>query len=224
LPARSRMENGPHGTKPERPGSSSPMIRIAVLDDHPAVLGGLQRLVERAPDLRPVAFVETEAALWHALVEHPADIVIVDYDLARGDGLAVCQRLKERRPGLRVLVYSAYAGSGLAVAARAAGVDGLVGKSEPVANLLSSVRCVAQGGRLLPEIEPHARHAAMTRLEEDDLAVGAMLLVDISHEVIAETLDVGEDEVAWRARRIVARMRPSGAPFSDRVAADGEAR
>jgi CheY-like chemotaxis protein len=94
------------------------MIRIAVLDDHPAVLGGLQRLVERAPDLRPVAFVETEAALWHALVERPADIVIVDYDLARGDGLAVCQRLKEHRPGPRVLVYSAYAGSGLAVAAR----------------------------------------------------------------------------------------------------------
>jgi DNA-binding NarL/FixJ family response regulator len=200
------------------------MIRIAVLDDHPAVLGGLQRLVERAPDLRPVACVETEAALWHALVERPADIVIVDYDLARGDGLAVCQRLKEHRPGPRVLVYSAYAGSGLAVAARAAGVDGLVGKSEPVADLLSSVRRVAQGDRLLPEIEPDARQAAMSRLEEDDLSVGAMLLVDMSHEVIAETLDVGEDEVAWRARRIVARMRPRGTPLSDRVAPDGDSR
>jgi hypothetical protein len=64
----------------------------------------------------------------------------------------------------------------------------------------------------------------MSRLEEDDLSVGAMLLVDMSHEVIAETLDVGEDEVAWRARRIVARMRPRGTPLSDRVAPDGDSR
>lgn len=196
------------------------MIRLAVLDDHPAVLGGLQRLAERAPDLQPVAFVETEAALRHALDQRSADVVIVDYDLARGDGLAVCQRLKQRSPGPRVVVYSAYAGSALAVAARAAGADGLVGKSDPVADLLASVRRVAQGDTLLPEIRHDAQHAAMSRLDEDDLAVGAMLLVSTTHEVIAETLNVGQDEVEWRARRIVARMRPTGAPFTGLGARD----
>ena len=200
------------------------MIRLAVLDDHPAVLAGLQRLAERAPDLQPVAFVETEDALRHALDQQPADVVIVDYDLARGDGLAVGQRLKQRCPGPRVVVYSAYAGSALAVAARAAGVDGLVGKSEPVADLLASVRRVAQGDTLLPELQPDAQEAAMCRLREDDIAVGAMLLVSTPHEVIAETLNVGEDEVRRRARRIVAQMRPTGAPLAGRRARDNGAR
>jgi DNA-binding NarL/FixJ family response regulator len=187
------------------------MIRIAVLDDHPAVLGGLQRLAERAQDLEPVAFVETEEGLRRALDQRRADVVVVDYDLARGNGLAVCQQLKERRPAPRVLIYSAYAGPGLGVAARAAGADGLVHKSEPVAELLAAVRGVADGDRALPDLQPDLRRAAMSRLEEEDVAVAAMLLVDTPHDAIAETLDVGRQEVAWRARRIVARMRPSGA-------------
>jgi DNA-binding NarL/FixJ family response regulator len=187
------------------------MIRIAVLDDHPAVLGGLQRLAERAPDLEPVAFVETEEALRRALDQRLADVVVVDYDLARGDGLAVCQQLKERRPAPRVLIYSAYAGPGLGLAARAAGADGLVHKSEPVAELLAAVQRVAAGERVLPELQPDLRRAAMSRLDEADVVVAAMLLVDTPHDAIAETLDVRRDEVAWRARRIVARMRPNGA-------------
>jgi DNA-binding NarL/FixJ family response regulator len=187
------------------------MIRIAVLDDHPAVLAGLQRLAERAPDLEPVAVVESEAALQQALDRRRADVVVVDYDLARGNGLAVCQQLKERRPAPRVVIYSAYAGPGLGVAARAAGADGLVHKSEPVAALLDAVRHVADGEKVLPDLDPDLRRAAVSRLHEEDVAVAAMLLVNTPHDAIAEALDVERDEVAWRARRIVARMRPNGA-------------
>jgi DNA-binding NarL/FixJ family response regulator len=186
------------------------MIRIAVLDDHPAVLSGLQRVAERGTDLEPVAFVETEEELQSALDERRADVVVVDYDLGRGNGLAVCQQLKERRPPPRVVIYSAYAGPGLAIAARAAGADGLVHKSEPVAELLDAVRRVHDGAKRLPVLAPDQRRAAMSRLDDDsDVAVAAMLLVDTDHDAIADALDVRRDEVAWRARRIVARMRPN---------------
>jgi DNA-binding NarL/FixJ family response regulator len=191
------------------------MIRVAVLDDHPAVLGGLQRLVERASGLRPVAFAESYEDLRRELDRDGADVVVVDYDLARGNGLVVCQRLKERRPAPSVLIYSAYAGPGLAVAARAAGADGLVHKSEPVADLLAVVRRLAAGGRSLPEVQPEQWQAAMSRLEEEDVPVAAMLLADTSHRAIAETLEVDHGEVAWRARRIVARMRPGAVDGGD---------
>jgi DNA-binding NarL/FixJ family response regulator len=187
------------------------MIRLAVLDDHPAVLSGLQRVAERAIDLEPVAFVQTEEALRNALDEYRADVVVVDYDLARGNGLAVCQELKERLPPPRVVIYSAYAGPALAVAARAAGADALVDKSEPVADLLAALRRVREGEKALPELHLDQRRAAMNRLEQEDVAVAAMLLVDTPHGAIAQTLDVQRGEVAWRARRIVARMRPNGA-------------
>jgi DNA-binding NarL/FixJ family response regulator len=190
------------------------MIRLAVLDDHPAVLGGLQRLADREPSLRPVAFVETGEALRSALDAAPADVVVVDYDLDRGDGLAICLQLKERHPPPRVVVYSAYAGPALAVAARAAGADGMIAKSEPVAQLLACVRRVARGQTVLPELGADVRQAAMSRVDEEDVAVAAMLLVATSHAEIAEALGLPRDEIAWRARRIVARMRPLGAGAS----------
>jgi DNA-binding NarL/FixJ family response regulator len=193
------------------------MIRIAVLDDHPAVLGGLQRLVESAPDLHPVAFAQDEGALRRALDREPADVVVVDYDLGRGDGLSVCHALKLRRQAPKVVVYSAYAGQGLAVGARAAGADALVGKSDPVSDLLGAIRRVAHGEDLLPTLEPDVRRAAIGRLDEEDVAVAAMLLVSTSHDAIAETLDLDHDEVVRRTRRIVARMRPSGSRRRERA-------
>jgi two-component system, NarL family, response regulator DevR len=186
------------------------VIRIAVLDDHPAVLAGLHRLAEHAPDLLPVAFVQTQEDLLRALDACAADVVIVDYDLARGDGLAVCQRLKARTRPLGVVVYSAYAGPALAVAARVAGADALVDKSRPVSELMEAVRHVAGGGTALPQVDAEVRQAAMARLEQDDVAVAAMLIAGTSHQGIAEILGLERREVAVRVRRIVARVRPNG--------------
>ena len=187
------------------------VIRVAVLDDHPAILAGLQRLVERSSGLEPVAFVASERELHRALDRTTADVVVVDYDLTRGDGLAVCQRLRERARPPRVVVYSAYAGPALAIATHIAQVDGLVNKSQPLRELLSTIRRVAAGQTVLPAVAHDLQRAAMGRLDDDDVAVAAMLLAGTSHSGIAETLGVERQEVAGRARRIVARVRPHGA-------------
>ena len=209
------MGVAPHGTGPSKTARLGRVIRIAVLDDHPAVLAGLERLVQRAEDLHPVAFVETQKELRERLERRTADVVVVDYDLARGDGLAVCLRLKERPRPPCVIVYSAYAGPGLAVGAYVAGADALVSKSEPVAALLSAIRRVADGARVLPDIAPDLRQAAMSRLDDDDVAVAAMLLAGTSHQDVAQALGIERREVAGRARRIVARVRPTrGEPHS----------
>jgi DNA-binding NarL/FixJ family response regulator len=192
-------------------GDDHTVIRVAILDDHPAVLAGLERLANSAPDLDPVATAATPKALWRALDGRGADVVVVDYDLARGDGLAVCQRLKERPRPPAVVVYSAYAGPALAVAARIARADALVNKSAPVDELLSAIRRVAGGKTVLPAVNHDLHHAAMSRLDDDDVAVAAMLLSGTSLQGIAATLGIERRDVASRARRIIARLRPNRA-------------
>ena len=70
------------------------MIRLALLDDHPAVLTGLKRLLARAPGMEVLAAAVDEVALARALRGRRPDILIVDYDPARGDALALCRRVK----------------------------------------------------------------------------------------------------------------------------------
>ena len=71
------------------------MIRVALLDDHPAVLAGLRRLIEHEPDLLIVGARPSAAELARQLDGRRADVLILDYDLARCDGLAHCRRIKE---------------------------------------------------------------------------------------------------------------------------------
>ena len=112
------------------------MIRIALLDDHPAVLAGLQRLLQPARDMEVLAAAADEVALARALRGRRPDVLIVDYDPGRGDALALCRRIKARPGTPRVLIYTAYAGPALTIAARAAQADGLVDKREPAQALI----------------------------------------------------------------------------------------
>lgn len=188
------------------------MLRVAVLDDHPAVLTGLQRLLVSTPDLEPVAAAHSAQELLRELDRSHPDVVVADYDLARGDGLSVCQALKERVLSPAVVIYSAYAGPGLAISARIAGADALVDKRSPANELLDAVRRAGAGETDLPAISAEHQEAAIARLAPDDVPVAAMLLAGTSHHAIAETLATDRRDVVSRVRRIVGQLRPTAAP------------
>ena len=184
------------------------MPRVAILDDHPAVLAGLRRLIESAADLTVVAAAPSAAALATQLHGTRPDVLVLDYDVTRGDGLARCQRIKSRRRPPAVLIYSAYASAALTLAARAAQADGVVDKAEPVRALVSAIRGVADGGTVMPAVTRDAYEAAIGRVDDTDLPVLAMLLDGQSLDSIAEALRAPRAEIAWRAQRIIGRIRP----------------
>jgi DNA-binding NarL/FixJ family response regulator len=192
------------------------VIRVALLDDHPAVLAGLQRLIEAEPDLSLVAAADTDEALLRDPEHAHADVVVTDYDLSRGDGLSLCQRLKARTPAPAVVIYSAYAGPALALAGRIAGADAIVDKGAPVEELLAAIRRVIEGTKEMPELPNDLRQGAMARLDDEDIAVAAMLLAGTSHQGIADALRIDRCDVTRRARRILTRLRPNGARSRDR--------
>lgn len=136
------------------------------------------------------------------------DVVILDYDLARDDGLAHCRRMKSRPDPPGVIVYSAYAGPALTLAARAAQADAVIDKSAPVSDLLVAVRRVGTGHEALGPVPRDAFESAVARLDDEDLPVFALLLDREPINSIAEALRADPAEVSRRAQRIVGRLRP----------------
>lgn len=185
------------------------MLRVAVLDDHPAVLAGLQRLLDSTPDLRPVAATDDAQQLLRELDGTRADVVVLDYDLGRSDGLTLCQTLKGRILPPAIVIYSAYAGPGLAITSRLAGADALVDKRSPAHELIGAIRSVAAGEPAAPHVSADAQHAAIARLAPDDVPVASMLLAGTSHQGIAETLATDRRDIVRRVRRIVGQLRPA---------------
>jgi DNA-binding NarL/FixJ family response regulator len=184
------------------------MLRVALLDDHPAVLAGLRRLIDSEPDLTVAAAASSATKLARELDGMRPDVLVVDYDLARDDGLSHCRRIKGRPQPPAVIIYSAYAGPALTLAALAAQADGVVDKTGPVPALLAAVRSVANGEVVMSPVPRDVFEAAVARLDDDDLPVFAMLLDREPLDSIAQALRADEAEISWRAQRIVGRLRP----------------
>jgi DNA-binding NarL/FixJ family response regulator len=185
----------------------TPGVTVLVVDDHPALRAGLERLLDQEPGYRLLGAVSTEAELALALRRERPDVVILDYALTRGDGLSACFRLKQdaRAPG--VILYSAYVDHIFAVPATLAQADAIVSKNAPVEVLLSAIDAVAAGESEVPMPDAEAIEAASSRLLSEDLPILGMLFAKMRAAEIATTLGVQPGEVRSRALRIIGEMQ-----------------
>jgi DNA-binding NarL/FixJ family response regulator len=180
------------------------VLRVLVVDDHPAVRRGLHELLQDQPDFHVLdAVASAEEAM--SVVERTAiDVAVVDYQLGSRSGLWLSRKLKRLAPPPRVVVYSAYCDGPLAAAAVVAEADGLVSKAGVGSELCSTIRAVARGEQRLPVV-PLALAAAMRRrLDAEEQAIFGMLLAGISPPEIAQTLGIS---VGWVESRLWAMLR-----------------
>ncbi len=184
------------------------MIRIVIVDDHPALRTGLDTVLAGEPGLIPVGAAGSPNELWPLLNARKPDVVLLDYHLPGGeDGLQLCRRIKARLLAPKVLLYSAYAGSSLSIPATVAGADGVVGKGIPARELYEAIRRVASGERVLPPIAPELMRDATERLDPEDMPILGMLLHDTSVSDIASLVHLDVGAVERRVDQIIARLR-----------------
>jgi DNA-binding NarL/FixJ family response regulator len=186
------------------------MIRLLVIDDHPAVRTGLVAMLRAEPGLVPVAAAaDLEAAIAAARRTQP-DVAVVDYHLKVEDGLVVCRQLKSLPAPPRILIYSAFAERGLGLPAAVAGADGLVDKGVPIDELFERVRTVARGETMLA-IGSEEMRAAAAKLDTDDLPILGMIMNHTERTEIAEVLGLDERELDRRVDAMLIRLRtPTG--------------
>jgi DNA-binding NarL/FixJ family response regulator len=187
------------------------MIGVAIVDDHRAVTAGLEELLRLEPDLAPVGAAADGAELAPLVYRARPDVVVLDYALPEEDGLLVCRRLKGEIPAPGVVLYSAFAGSSLAMPAIVAGADAVVDKAAPVRELLQAIRLVAAGEPAMPVPSRQQLEAASAVLRTEDLPIMAMLIDRTPTYEIAEVLRIAPAELNRRMAGMLGRLR---APIS----------
>jgi DNA-binding NarL/FixJ family response regulator len=182
------------------------VIRIVLVDDHPAVRAGLYALLRREPGFVPVAACSEPEEAMNAIDRERPTVVLLDHQLDESSGLLLCHRLRLERRGPRVVVYSAFADDRLSVSAVIAGADGVVSKDAPAEELFDAIREVARGGRHIPTLPPPTVEASARRLDPDDLPIFGMLIGRTPLPDIARALRLSESEAADRVQRMVLRL------------------
>jgi DNA-binding NarL/FixJ family response regulator len=183
------------------------VIRILLVDDHPALRAGLHAVIRAEPGLVPVGAAAGESDLWPLLNRARPDVVLVDYHLPERNGLVLCHRIKGMLPPPRVLIYSAYAHASLTVPAIVAGADGVVSKSAPANELFEAIRSVARGQRVLPPVTPELLQAARDGVSERDRDIVEMLVDGRSTSEIAKAAGIETRELSGRIETIIDQLK-----------------
>ena len=129
------------------------MIRVVLAEDQAMVRGAFAQLLDLQPDVTVVATAGDGDEALAAVAQHRPDVLLTDIEMPGRTGLDVAQALSERGDTTRVLIFTTFARSGYLRRAMDAGVAGYVLKDAPIADLVSALRRVHAGERVVaPEL------------------------------------------------------------------------
>ena len=119
--------------------------RIAVVDDHPVVLEGLEQLINCEDDLIVCVKAGNGKEALKAVSKQHVDLAIVDMLLENTTGVQITIDLKSRCPNLYVLILSMSDDSYHVKRAFQAGARGYITKDEVSERIVAAIRRVLRG-------------------------------------------------------------------------------
>ncbi|MFI6098049.1 response regulator transcription factor [Lentzea sp. NPDC051213] len=129
------------------------MIRVVLAEDQAMVRGAFAQLLDLQPDVTVVATAGDGDEALAAVAEHRPDVLLTDIEMPGRTGLDVARELSDRGDPTRVLIITTFARSGYLRRAMESGVAGYVLKDAPIAELVSALRRVHAGERVVaPEL------------------------------------------------------------------------
>jgi DNA-binding NarL/FixJ family response regulator len=157
---------------PHVPGSAS--IRVLIADDQRVVREGLTMLVGLIDGVQVVGTASDGAeAVRLAEAYHP-DVVLMDLRMPGVDGIAATADLRDRMPGIRVLVLTTYAEQDAIIPALQAGARGYLTKDASAEQIEAAIRAVHAGQTHLdPAVQERLVAAVVSRPPAPDAPAGA---------------------------------------------------
>lgn len=126
------------------------MIRVVLAEDHALVREGFRAILDLQDDIEVVAEAADGIEALAAVAKHRPDVLVLDIQMPRMDGLAVLQRLMTHQTTApAVLVLTTFDQDDYVFRALRAGAAGFLLKDVPRTQLLHAIRVVASGDALV---------------------------------------------------------------------------
>lgn len=195
-------------------GSPVKVIRVLVVDDHPAIREALEDVLAGQEDFSLVGETDTVMEALEIVARELPDVVVVDISLREGHGLDLVTEIRQRFEHIQVVVFSMYDEAAYGERAIRAGAVGYVMKTAPIENVLEAIRQAASGqiylsrrmaSRILTRMvkgkfQPDFKFA-IDRLTDRELSVFQMLGEGHSIDEIADRLDLSRKTIEAYRRR-----------------------
>ena len=191
-------------------------VKIMIADDHSMIREGLKNLLELDGDIQVIAeAVDGEDCLEKLQLVKP-DVLLLDINMPKKNGLEVLKSLKSRRSKLKVLVLTVHNETEYLMKAVDIGVNGYVLKDSESAELKKAIFTVADGETyiqpsLIPAlnakiIETNKDAEKIKSLTKRELDVLKLLAVGMFNKEVGKRLEISERTVKNHVSNIFKKL------------------
>lgn len=199
-------------------------IRVVVVDDHQIVRDGLQALLGALEGLSVVGTAADGVDALHVVDETVPDVVVMDIQMPRLDGIEATRRIAARHPSTRVVMLTMNEDDDTVLSAIRAGASGYLLKGSGAEEVHNAVRAAAAGGMVFGAalagrvaayfsgVSARAPEAPepFPDLTERERTVLHLLAAGRSNDAIAGELYVSEKTVRNTVSGIYAKLHAAG--------------
>lgn len=188
--------------------STTDVLRVLIVDDHPMMREGIQGAIDRQPDMIVVGEASNGADGVEKYRALKPDIVLMDLQMPGIGGVEAITTICREDSAAKVIVLTTYSGDMHALRALKAGAVGYLLKGAVRKDLLSTIRAVHRGDRRLPAAVASelAMHVADEPLTPRELDVLKCLAEGHSNKQIAWRLTISQDTVKTHLKSIFGKL------------------
>lgn len=180
-------------------------VKIMITDDHSMIREGLKNLLELDGDIEVIAEAEDGMECLDKLESIHPDVLLLDINMPKMNGLEVLKKLKEKRSKLKVLVLTVHNETEYLMKAVDIGINGYVLKDSESSELKKAIFAIYEGETYIqPSLIP-ALNSKMIEKDKDEVKIDSLtrrelevlklLAIGMYNKEVAEKLDISERTV-----------------------------
>lgn len=194
------------------------MTSVVIADDEELFRSGLRMVIESRPGLEVLAEAATGSAAVAAVREHRPDVVLMDIQMPRLNGIEATREIVSAGLLSRVLMLTTFGMDRHVVESLRAGASGFLLKTVPPDDLIAGIAVVARGDSLLaPSILrrmlnewtarrlPDDSDPRLEKLTPRELDVLRQIGRGLSNAELAERFHLAEPTIKTHVSRILAK-------------------
>jgi len=191
---------------------SSRKLRVLLVDDHPLVREGVRACLARVPHFEIVGEAADGVEALAQVRKLTPDVVLMDVNMPRMNGLEATARLRIEAPAVKVLALTIHDRAEYTLQLMHSGASGCVTKDSPPAELIRAIEAVGRGSSYYSAQAAQAlRPALMNPTREDKLStrereVLALIAEGLGNKVMAAQLGVDVRTIESHRSRLMRKL------------------
>jgi two-component system nitrate/nitrite response regulator NarL len=189
------------------------MIRLAIAEDHQALIDGMKLLFEYDDTMTIIGTANDGEALLKIIDEKQPDIVITDLRMPKMNGITLTKHIKKKYPKIKVIAFTMFEQEEAIEQMLDAGASGYILKNSSLEDLKKAIVSVSQGNTFYDPniiIKERTKRPKTSLLTKRQAQILELIALGKTSREIANTLFIGVHTVDTHRKNMARILQLNG--------------